>query len=383
MAVVRRKVRYYTPRRNNRGFWEPPKWAREIGFSSIACGPDGPDAWAIAEKWNEKLDAARLDPTEGERLKAVHGSLGHWFYTWKTLEDFARKKTATRTEYNTAWNHIEPILGDKSIDDINSDDVMAFQIHLEKTTSERVRWGTIRILMSILRAAKKRQVIDTLPEQILTNPMPKPRTEIWFPQELELLKANAVEVGLPEIGLAIWLAQETALSPVDIRTLTPNMLRTDAEGPYLCRDRTKTGRQAQPALNQALYDALLAYIASLPFELTPDSIILRRASTGKPWKDPPEMAKDFRKVRNSLWPDEKRRLMDIRRSVSFYADLGGATPDERGALLANNIGTDENLNATYSPHNVVKSRQTAKRREMGETIMRQLYTARQQRSEKG
>ena len=44
------KIPYYTVRRNGRGFWEPTKHMRALGFRSVPCGPDGPDAWAIAEE---------------------------------------------------------------------------------------------------------------------------------------------------------------------------------------------------------------------------------------------------------------------------------------------------------------------------------------------
>ena len=56
------KIPYYTVRRNGRGFWEPTKHMRALGFRSVPCGPDGPDgpdAWAIAEEWNRRLLAVR------------------------------------------------------------------------------------------------------------------------------------------------------------------------------------------------------------------------------------------------------------------------------------------------------------------------------------
>ena len=43
------KIRNYQVRRNGRGFWEPTPRMRALGFRSVPCGPDGPDAWAIAE----------------------------------------------------------------------------------------------------------------------------------------------------------------------------------------------------------------------------------------------------------------------------------------------------------------------------------------------
>ena len=53
------KIPYYTVRRNGRGFWEPKAHMRALGFYSVPCGADGPDAWAIAEEWNRRWQAVR------------------------------------------------------------------------------------------------------------------------------------------------------------------------------------------------------------------------------------------------------------------------------------------------------------------------------------
>jgi hypothetical protein len=53
------KIPYYTVRRNGRGFWEPRPHMRSLGFRSVPCGLDGPDAWAVAETWNRRWQAVR------------------------------------------------------------------------------------------------------------------------------------------------------------------------------------------------------------------------------------------------------------------------------------------------------------------------------------
>jgi len=85
------KIPYYTARRNGRGFWEPRPHMRALGFCSVPCGPDGPDAWAIAEEWNRRWLAVRhgaapspamvtaenLSPEQSEELTVYPpGSLG-------------------------------------------------------------------------------------------------------------------------------------------------------------------------------------------------------------------------------------------------------------------------------------------------------------------
>jgi hypothetical protein len=35
------EIPYYTVRRNGRGFWEPTRKMRALGFQSVPCGVDG------------------------------------------------------------------------------------------------------------------------------------------------------------------------------------------------------------------------------------------------------------------------------------------------------------------------------------------------------
>ena len=372
MAKVTNEISYYNVRRNGRGFWEPPKWAREMGIKGVACGKDGPDAWAKAEAQNERLEQARGQTDVSQSVLAEPGSLAHWYFTWRTLDDFKIKSKATQDEFRTNWNHIGPILGDKQIGEITADDLMLFHMRLDQEKSPRVRWGAVRQLRSILLSAQKRGVIHKAPELLIPNSAPPARTAIWYPQEIEALIEEALEQDRPGLALVIRVAFETALSPVDIRTLSLEMIAEDAEGAYIDRSRSKTKADAEIPLSDALWADIKDYIKSLPFELVGEAPIFRKQSTLKKWEDSPDLSKCFRRVRNSIFPGDDRKLMDIRRTVSFMADLGGASPDERGHLLANTIGENVRLNKTYSPDNVIKARRTLKKRAIGEEILRQL-----------
>jgi len=41
------KIPYYVLAKG-RGYWRPHPRMRAFGFQIVRCGPDGPDAWAIA-----------------------------------------------------------------------------------------------------------------------------------------------------------------------------------------------------------------------------------------------------------------------------------------------------------------------------------------------
>jgi hypothetical protein len=60
-----------------RGYWLPTKRMKELGFSDIRCGPDGPAAWKIAADWNErwqKCGVAKRRPQRRCRFKSSPGS---------------------------------------------------------------------------------------------------------------------------------------------------------------------------------------------------------------------------------------------------------------------------------------------------------------------
>jgi hypothetical protein len=66
------KLKHYCVKRGGRGFWTPTKKMRAVGFASVPCGPDGPEAWAIAEEWERRWQATR----RGDAPFPCHDLLG-------------------------------------------------------------------------------------------------------------------------------------------------------------------------------------------------------------------------------------------------------------------------------------------------------------------
>jgi hypothetical protein len=87
-----------------------------------------------------------------------------------------------------------------------------------------------------------------------------------------------------------------------------------------------------------------AYIAWLPEGQLPTSVIFRHRG-GLPYsKD--TLGDDFRDIRD---PNEKRQLLDMRRSAAVEALDRGASPAIISAKLANQLSTNEELRKTYLP----------------------------------
>lgn len=47
------RIPYYVVAKG-RGYWRLHPRMRRFGFSLVRCGKDGPDAWAIADAWNQR-----------------------------------------------------------------------------------------------------------------------------------------------------------------------------------------------------------------------------------------------------------------------------------------------------------------------------------------
>lgn len=94
------KIRYYSVRAGN-GYWQPTAKMRRLGFSPIACGPDGPAAWNIAEEANRRWQAARagvaaeaVGEAEADTLADRIGYIYFLFSGSKVKIGFSRKPFA-------------------------------------------------------------------------------------------------------------------------------------------------------------------------------------------------------------------------------------------------------------------------------------------------
>jgi hypothetical protein len=89
------KVRYYSVRRRGgaMGYWQPTKSMRAAGFELVVCGEDGPEAWRIAEAWNQRWDAFR----KGDEVRRWPlGSLGSAYNEFRLTNSWMQKTANPR-----------------------------------------------------------------------------------------------------------------------------------------------------------------------------------------------------------------------------------------------------------------------------------------------
>lgn len=363
------KPPYYKVRRN-RGFFELGKERGErVGMAaSIPMGRDCVSARAEAAKlyarWKTLSNGSDIDP----QPDYPPGSLGSWFNHYRTTPAWAMKASATRQEWENMWRFIGSALGKKPIRAISPAEFATFYISTEERYGHKTRWRVVKVSRALFRSALDNRIIQHSPANVLPNNIPMGRKEIWLASEVLTLMETAARLNRPAMRLAIWIGWQTLFQPGDVRALTLANRYRSRTGAYLVIQRAKTGRDAHGAISDDLSEAIDAYVASLPVQVLPGQPFLR-TTRGHEYLKVRFMA-DFDLVRRAAFgPDETRRFQDIRRSGNVEADLGGASPEDRAEILANNLHKNPFLEATYTPPTVAKARQIQEKRLVGRALL--------------
>lgn len=368
--MTRRKKPPYYQVRNGRAFFELGKQrASKVDMQpSYALGKEGLSAEKAASdlyyEWREKSGK----PIPERTLNYKRGTLGHWYVKFREKELWHRKKPETRRKWEYYWPYIDKHLGDKRIDRITPSEFETFHMTMEEQYGDDHRWRVVKLARALYNAAIKYKVVTYSPCYALPNTKPKPRTQHWLASEV----AHMVDIASntkPAMALAIRLAWETLLSPVDVRTLPRKALKTDGQGYYVETERAKTGKPVFAAISDELARDILTYIDGLPITLLPDEPILRTSRSHARYQKA-RFAIDFANVRTAAFGEsEKRWMMDLRRSGNLEADLGGASAEDRAEILANTLHKSKELEETYTPITVAKARKVAEQRAKGREVL--------------
>ena len=264
------KIPYYSVRRGGRGFWEPRPHMRALGFYSVPCGKDGPEAWAIAEQWNARwqrsgavrrppppwLRRNNLSPETSEELTVYPPrSLGEAFRRYRRTEEWATKTPRTREDWWRCWRRIKPVFGDVNPRTVTLENISAWRKAIEETDlaargaplPENLACalegcGRARLLRARCGSRRLACAIGRHLAAICSGPKAR-----WY--------ASPSAPGAWDThGLAavIAVAWDTQLSPGDVRALRASQLARGAAGEaFLHRagqDRQAGRRNPHPAL---------------------------------------------------------------------------------------------------------------------------------------
>lgn len=343
------KIRYYVVR-GGRGYWQPKADMRKAGFDPIACGADGPQAWARAEEMNKRWDAYCAERAAPPPPRHKRGSLAEAFARYRETPEWAKKAERTREEWNRAWRRLGPIFGDIAPGSVRMDHVSRFRERIARQAGQREAHRCIKIWRAMWRVAAALGYCraDADPSAGVRNTEPARRQALWRHREASTLVKTAIRHhyhGLAALMAAAW---DSSLSPVDARSLTPAQRSRDAHGEFFIVSRAKTGRAAVGTLSRAAVRVLDFYLAKLGAEIAPNAALFRNRSGAPYSKD--TLGDDFRAVRElAFGEDERRTLADFRRSGASEAMRGGASLTLVGQKLANDVGSSPHLARTYLP----------------------------------
>lgn len=384
-SMGRIKIPYYTAIAG-RGYWRPTCKMRTLGFQIVRCGADGPEAWALADEWNKKWQVVRkgdapppvnLDQLSRDQAEAARryppGSVGAAFQIYIRTPEWAARAYLTREKiWWPAWFRIRNMWADVAPDTITFEMMSRWRAALEKKHGRGVTHKTLRVWRTFWKIMLGMKVARTAdPSMGIRNRAPAPRWQRWSEGETVRLVKTAWRHGYRGLACVIAVAWDTQFSPVDVRTLAARHRATNGGRLIFDRQadgRAKTGRAAIGTISPRTEKLVSAYLSTLAIELHPDAILFRTRSGSAYGREP--LSHDFAHVRALAFPDDGRRLMDMRRSGVVEAVAGDAGPIGLSAKLANSIGRSNTLHKTYAPVDIEAVRNTDAARLRGRRRMR-------------
>lgn len=366
-----------------RRYWHATPALKRLGFQDIPCGKEGASAQARALNMTAKAVKA-LASGEASNAKPAYkpGTVGHMIAAYERSGVFREKSEETQSKARQNHKVICDHVGDTRLNQLTEDDCIQFGKDAEAGNGPFARWHALKALKALLRRATSRRVIPYNPAEDVVNPEPKGRHQIWTADEIAKLVETARDMEYAAVGLCIELMDECGFSPVDARSITPDMLFRIGPVCVIDRSRAKTGQDGIWAISEALYARIEDYAGGLGVTLLRDAPIFRRHTSSKqtgqpmPWRNKQEFARDFRDVREQAFGGaEKRRAMDIRRTVSVDTDLAGMSREARARMLANAMDRSETLHKIYTPETIESAVQALERRIEGREMRTNSGTA--------
>ena len=379
-------VRYYTVKRG-RGFWQPNKKMKVLGFGQVPCGPDGPGAWAIAEEWNRRWDQTRNGEVPSPAMASAQNlsfesseeltvypprSLGDAFRRYRRTEEWKRKAPRTREDWWRGWKRIKLVFGDCDPRTVRLDDVSAWRKYIEDKVSLREAHRALKIWRALWKvaAALGYCVRDADPSLAVRNSAAPGRSEQWSEGEVVRLVKRAWRMGFYGLSASMSTAWDTQMSPGDVRALRASQMATAGAGTLFFTERGKTGKPVGGLLSARSMRLLGAYLDKLGVTLSGEAYIFRNRSGAPYSKD--TLGDDFRTVREAEFGPLERRMLghDFRRSGAVEAITGEATPAALSHAMGNTLSASNQLFATYVPVTVATINQVAEARRKGRRALR-------------
>ena len=261
------KIPYYTAIAG-RGYWRPTRKMRSLGFGIVRCGPDGPEAWAIAVEWNKRwqtvrkgeapplVDLDRLSRDEAEAARRYPpGSIGAAFQVYIRTPEWAARAPLTRDKiWWPAWFRIRDMWADVAPDTITFEMMSKWRAALEKKHSRGVAHKTLRVWRTFWKIMLGMRIARTAdPSMGIRNRAPSPRWQRWSEGETCVWSKLRGAV-----ATTAWRASSQWPGTLNSRRLTcarsgVATRRLSVDGLYLIAKQTAARKQAGRLLERYLF----------------------------------------------------------------------------------------------------------------------------------
>ena len=184
---------------------------------------------------------------------------------------------------------------------------------------------------------------------------PKPREQVWSEKQIE----SAIETAWkerPAIAVALAIAYDTGLRPVDIRNLTCNQIGSDR----VTLTQVKTEKVTHLPIWPETVEAIERYLRKIGVQPLPNAVLLR-TRRGRPYtKD--YLAKEIRNVLTKAKIPKAVQLRDLRRTASKERAESDATEAEIAAAGGWSIERGSQILDVYNPRTFKLARKAQEKR---------------------
>ena len=329
---------------------------REAGLRSEALGTDRGAAYDRADALNDAWDAIRRGNPVVVEAPAAHGTLERFVQDLRRSAEYRDKSKATQDELEYALKTILATFGPTKLKAIQPSHVEIFYGALRAHGSVHRAHRHMKWLRYLLNRAIRLGQLDRNPAMAVRVTRPPPRDTVWKPNQVEQAIAAAHREGQHAIGLALAVAYDTGLRPVDIRNLTHAQIEPDR----LALIQAKTGKVTHLPLLRETRQAIDDYVAAMALAPLPNAVLLR-TRRGRPYtKD--YLAKGIRRVLRAAGVPDAVRLSDLRRTASKERAEAGATEAEIAAAGGWSIERGSQILDVYNPRTLELARNAQDKR---------------------
>ena len=254
-------------------------------ITALACGLDDV---ARAAQLNAEWDSYRQGPHGEALLRYPRGSVGDGYEHAIELREAQRaakgiiwtSEQRSRDDWPRAWRWIEPVFGDVDPKTVTPDLLLDFRTLVMTRVSENEAHRVIKVWHALW---KKMTVLglcalDRDPSLLFVNSAPAPRQALWTEGEAVWLVKRAWRESYRGLAALLAVAWDSQLSPVDVRHLRAQDMRSDHLGVWFDVARAKTGRKALATVSRRAHKMLAACLKTFAAEPVGRAPIFRNRS---------------------------------------------------------------------------------------------------------